>query len=253
MSDDGGDRSTATATAWPGSTASATVTATTGRSSRGATTPPPVRSPTACAGAAGRSPATPGSGCPASAPAPARQPAVGPCAERGLVPGLLDVRRLARAPRPASSTRSTAWAAGTCSTGRTDSCSTSSPSPPERGDVVEEAVAAIASSGVPSFLAVLKRFGPGHARAALLRPGGVDPGPRLPARPARPAGAARPPRRRWSPTPVAASTWPRTPGCGRSCSPSCTPGWTTWSAVCRRVDPEGVLASDLSRRLGIAR
>ena len=33
--------------------------------------------------------------------------------------------------------------------------------PPGRGDVVEEAVAAIASSGVPSLLAVLKRFGPG--------------------------------------------------------------------------------------------
>ena len=33
--------------------------------------------------------------------------------------------------------------------------------PPERGDVVEEAVAGISSSGLPSFLAVLKRFGPG--------------------------------------------------------------------------------------------
>jgi decaprenylphospho-beta-D-ribofuranose 2-oxidase len=33
--------------------------------------------------------------------------------------------------------------------------------PPERGDVVEEAVGRIAASGVPAFLAVLKRFGPG--------------------------------------------------------------------------------------------
>ena len=33
--------------------------------------------------------------------------------------------------------------------------------PPERGDVVEDAVEAIAASGIPAFLAVLKRFGPG--------------------------------------------------------------------------------------------
>ena len=33
--------------------------------------------------------------------------------------------------------------------------------PPERGDVVEDAVEAIAGSGIPAFLAVLKRFGPG--------------------------------------------------------------------------------------------
>ncbi len=33
--------------------------------------------------------------------------------------------------------------------------------PAERADVIEDAVQAIASSGVPSFLAVLKRFGPG--------------------------------------------------------------------------------------------
>ena len=33
--------------------------------------------------------------------------------------------------------------------------------PLERGDVVEDAVEAIAASGIPAFLAVLKRFGPG--------------------------------------------------------------------------------------------
>jgi decaprenylphospho-beta-D-ribofuranose 2-oxidase len=33
--------------------------------------------------------------------------------------------------------------------------------PPERGDVVEDAVETIAGSGIPAFLAVLKRFGPG--------------------------------------------------------------------------------------------
>ncbi len=71
-------------------------------------------------------------------------------------------RRRARSVRsPPFSTRWTAWADGTCSTAPTGSCSTSSPCHPGRGDVVEEAVAAISSSGVPSFLAVLKRFGPG--------------------------------------------------------------------------------------------
>ena len=33
--------------------------------------------------------------------------------------------------------------------------------PPDRGDVVEDTVAPIASSGMHSLLAVLKRFGPG--------------------------------------------------------------------------------------------
>jgi decaprenylphospho-beta-D-ribofuranose 2-oxidase len=33
--------------------------------------------------------------------------------------------------------------------------------PPDRADVVEESVETIAASGIPSFLAVLKRFGPG--------------------------------------------------------------------------------------------
>jgi len=35
--------------------------------------------------------------------------------------------------------------------------------------------------------------------------------------------------------------------------PAMYPGLRDLVAACRRVDPEGVLASDLSRRLGIAR
>ena len=56
----------------------------------------------------------------------------------------------------------------------------------------------------------------------------------------------------WRP-PAAASTWPRTPGLRPELLPGdVPPAGRHVAAVCRRVDPEGVLASDLSRRLGIA-
>ncbi len=122
--------------------------------------------------------------------------------------------------------------------------------PPDRGDAVERAVDAIASSGVPSLLAVLKRFGPGSpgplsfAREgwtlALDFPLGP---PRLPDllddldRLVADAGGcvylAKDARLRPELLPV---MYPRL---------------GEIAAVRRRVDPEGVLASDLSRRLGI--
>ena len=123
---------------------------------------------------------------------------------------------------------------------------------PGRGDVVEEAVASIASSGIPSFLAVLKRFGPGTPGPLSFSQEGwtlaldfpLGP-PGLPALldhlddlVAEAGGRvylAKDARLRPELLPVM------------------YPGLADFTVVCRRVDPDGVLASDLSRRLGIAR
>ena len=122
--------------------------------------------------------------------------------------------------------------------------------PPPCGDVVEDAVQAIASSGMPSFLAVLKRFGPGTPgplsfsqegwTLALDFPLGPPGLPALLDRLDEAVAAcggrvylAKDSRLRPELLPV---MYPRLDDMAR---------------VCRRVDPEGVLASDLSRRLGI--
>lgn len=122
--------------------------------------------------------------------------------------------------------------------------------PAERTDVIEDAVHAIASSGAPSFLAVLKRFGPGTPGPLSFSQEGwtlaldfpLGP-PDLPALLDRLDDAvaiaggrvylAKDSRLRPELLPV---MYPRLGDMSR---------------VRRRVDPEGVLASDLSRRLGI--
>ena len=124
--------------------------------------------------------------------------------------------------------------------------------PPDRGDVVEDAVETIASSGLPSFLAVLKRFGPGSPGPLSFAQEGWTLALDFPLGP------------------------PGLPGLldnldllvagagGRvylskdarlrpDLLPAMYPRLGDLAAVCRRVDPEGVLASDLSRRLGIVR
>jgi decaprenylphospho-beta-D-ribofuranose 2-oxidase len=124
--------------------------------------------------------------------------------------------------------------------------------PPERGDIVEEAVDAIATSGMPSFLAVLKRFGPGTPgplsfsqqgwTLALDFPLGPPGLPtlldRLDELVAGAGGAvylAKDARLRPE---LVAAMYPRL---------------GELQAVAQRVDPEAVLASDQSRRLGLLR
>jgi decaprenylphospho-beta-D-ribofuranose 2-oxidase len=122
--------------------------------------------------------------------------------------------------------------------------------PLERGDVVEEAVETIAGSGIPAFLAVLKRFGPGTpgplsfaqsgwtlALDFPIGPPGLD--RLLDSLDEKVAAAdgrvylAKDARLRPELMPV---MYPRLP---------------EMAAVCHRVDPDGVLRSDLSLRLGL--
>ena len=125
-------------------------------------------------------------------------------------------------------------------------------SPPDRGDVIEDAVEAISGSGLPSFLAVLKRFGPGTPGPLSFAQEGwtlaldfpLGP-PGLPALLDRldemVAGTggrvylAKDARLRPE---LLSVMYPRL---------------AEMDAVCRRVDPDGVMSSDLSQRLGILR
>jgi decaprenylphospho-beta-D-ribofuranose 2-oxidase len=123
---------------------------------------------------------------------------------------------------------------------------------PDQGDVVRRAVGLLSTGRVPSFLAVLKRFGPGTPgplsfpvagwTLALDLPVGPEALPvvldRLDAMVAEAGGRVYLAKdSRLSPQTFAAM-YPRAP---------------EFQEVRRRVDPDGVLASDLSRRLGLDR
>jgi decaprenylphospho-beta-D-ribofuranose 2-oxidase len=122
--------------------------------------------------------------------------------------------------------------------------------PPERGDVVEDAVEAIAASGIPAFLAVLKRFGPGTPGPLSFAQSGWTLALDFPVGPVGLSGLldsldelvaaaggrvylAKDARLRPDLVPL---MYPRLP---------------EFAEARRRVDPKGVLSSDLSLRLGL--
>ncbi len=123
--------------------------------------------------------------------------------------------------------------------------------PPERGDLVGEAVGAIASSGIPSFLAVLKRFGPGTPGPLSFSQEGWTLALDFP------LGPSGLPALLDSLDEAVAHAGGRVylakdARLRPELLPVMYPRLRDMNAVCRRVDPEGVLASDLSRRLGIS-
>ena len=148
-----------------------------------------------------------------------------------------------------SFTRSTAWGGGISCTDH-GFVQYQFAVPPTRGDVIEDALARSRrrASLLPGRAEALR---PGNAWPTLLQPRGLDARAGLPARSGRASGLAGPPR-----------------CCRHSCSgrvylakdsrlrpdllPVMYPGLPELPGICRRVDPDGVLASDLSRRLGIS-
>ena len=171
--------------------------------------------------------------------------------QRVLVPQGAPPRpgQVCTASRP-SSTRSTWSAAGTGSTAAGASCSTSSSCPSARSRRCARVVERLAGPGVPSFLAVLKRFGAGQPGAAVVPDAGLDARARHPGRDRRP-GRLLDELDRPSSTPAAASTWPRTPT-DAGCDPAAVPAAGRVAGDPRQVDPDRRLAvSDLARRLGL--
>jgi decaprenylphospho-beta-D-ribofuranose 2-oxidase len=125
-------------------------------------------------------------------------------------------------------------------------------SPPGRGDVVEEAVEAVAGSRLPSFLAVLKRFGPGTPGPLSFAQEGWTLALDFPLGP--PGLSALLDRLDEIVAAAGGRVYLAKDARLRpELVPVMYPGLTDMDAVCRRVDPERVLASDLSRRLGIPR
>ena len=210
-----------------------------------------------CTGAAVRRPA----GAPAATPARASRSR----APAGLMTAL-DRARLQRAVVPQgpaatasasrsrsrrSSTRSTGRRAGTGSTARAGFVQYQFVVPDARRGRADRARSSrLRAAGHPSFLSVLKRFGAGQPRAAVLPDAGLDARARPPGRAgARPAVPTRS-TGSWS-RPAGGSTWPRTRGSRPGPSTRCTRGSTTSASSRRELDPDGVLQSDLARRLDL--
>ena len=100
-----------------------------------------------------------------------------------------------------------------------------------------------------SFLAVLKRFGPGEPGPAVVPRAGLDARAR---HPGRPSAASAPLLDDLDELVVDAGGRVYLAKDSRldpSCSPRCTPSSTASASCASRVDPDGVLQSDLARRL----
>ena len=157
--------------------------------------------------------------------------------------------RWATSTRPASSIRWTRCAVGTTSTVAHGFIQYQFLSADV--EVVRWALARFAAARAPSFLTVLKRFGPGgQAPMSFPRTGwtlAVDLPTALP-------GLAR--LLDQLDARVAAVGRTGVPGQGRpaaaqSCSRSCTRSWITGARFAPQLDPRGVFVSDLSRRLSL--
>ncbi len=122
--------------------------------------------------------------------------------------------------------------------------------PPPRRDVVEDAVATISDSGIPSFLAVLKRFGPGTTGPLSFSQEGWTLALDFPIGP------------RGLPQLLDRLDQSVADAGGRvylakdarlrpDLLPRMFPRLQEMREVCRVVDPQRILASDLSRRLGV--
>jgi decaprenylphospho-beta-D-ribofuranose 2-oxidase len=122
--------------------------------------------------------------------------------------------------------------------------------PPDRGDVVEDAVEAIAGSGIPAFLAVLKRFGPGTPGPLSFAQRGWTLALDFPVGPPGLSALLD------SLDEMVAAAGGRVylakdARLRPDLVPAMYPRLREMAEVRRLVDPEGVLASDLSLRLGI--
>ena len=161
---------------------------------------------------------------PRSAPRRPRQPDVRPRVQRGLVPGVVDGARVPAAPRrllPPARRRGQLEPAVRSRRIRAVPIRRRSPTRRRRrGSRGRHRV--VGDTLVPRRLEAVRSRDP---RAALLQPGGMDLGARLPARPPGPARRSSTTSTTSLPRQAAASTSPRTPACGRSCCRSCTPGW----------------------------
>jgi decaprenylphospho-beta-D-ribofuranose 2-oxidase len=122
--------------------------------------------------------------------------------------------------------------------------------PPERGDVVEDAVETIAGSGIPAFLAVLKRFGPGTPGPLSFAQSGWTLALDFP------VGPSGLPLLLDSLDQMVAAAGGRIylakdARLRPDLVPAMYPRLAEMAEVRRRIDPKEVLASDLSFRLGL--
>jgi len=122
--------------------------------------------------------------------------------------------------------------------------------PPERGDVVADAVESIAASGIPAFLAVLKRFGPGTPGPLSFALSGWTLALDFPVGPTGLSALLD------SLDEMVADAGGRIylakdARLRPDLVPAMYPRLGEMAEVRRRVDPDGVLASDLSLRLGL--
>jgi decaprenylphospho-beta-D-ribofuranose 2-oxidase len=122
--------------------------------------------------------------------------------------------------------------------------------PPERGDVIQDAVRTVVASGLPSFLAVLKRFGPGTPGPLSFAQEGWTLALDFPLGP--PSLPALLDRLDDAVAAAAGRVYLAKDSRLRpELVPIMYPRMNDMFRVCRRMDPDGMLASDLSRRLGI--